>query len=110
MVQAMKKPCMAFTFSLVSLIGTTALADNEGLNAAVGGALGGGVGGLVGNAVGGRTGAIVGSGLGAAAGAALSTRNQERYDRRPRYPEYEYRPSRYPGYFCPPGQAKKGHC
>jgi outer membrane lipoprotein SlyB len=110
MVQAMKKRYMAITFSLVSLISTTALADNENLNAALGGALGGGVGGLVGNAVGGRTGAIVGSGLGAAAGAALTTQNQERYGRRSRYSAHEYESSRERGYYCPPGQAKKGRC
>lgn len=108
------KRTLALAFALTSLLGASAQADNQSLGAALGGALGGGFGALVGNELGGRGGAIVGGGLGAAAGAAVATQDNDDYDRRPVYRERHYRHSyRHEaprGYFCPPGQAKKGRC
>jgi hypothetical protein len=99
--------------ALAFLVGGTASAGNQSLDAAVGGALGGGLGALVGNEVGGRTGAIVGGGLGAAAGAAIATDR----DPGPRYvspPYYSDPPSKRwygPGRKgCPPGLAMQGRC
>jgi phage tail tape-measure protein len=106
---------------IVMVIGLMAFevhADSSTLDAAVGGGIGGAAGAAIGNEVGGRDAAIVGSALGAAIGTAINTdeqhyhsgshdqpdfRDVRYYDRR----EYD-QPSNYR--FCPPGQAKKGHC
>jgi hypothetical protein len=93
-------------------------ADSSTLDAAIGGGIGGAAGAAIGNEVGGRNAAIVGGALGAAVGTAINTEEPHHYsgshgkadyndvryyDRR----EYD-QPSGYR--FCPPGQAKKGHC
>jgi hypothetical protein len=108
---------IVISVTMTSLSWSSAMADNQSLDAALGGALGGGLGALVGNEIGGRSGAIVGGGLGAAAGAAVTTR-EERRDPPPRVyrdrgywaPDYYDGPPGSPGRFCPPGQAKKGRC
>jgi hypothetical protein len=106
---------LAIVLSVSVLAYPAVMANDQNLNAAVGGALGGGLGALVGNVVGGRTGAIVGGGLGGAAGAAVSTHETRSYPPPRYYPERgDWAPeNRYPyrrGGFCPPGQAKKGNC
>ncbi len=83
-------------------------ADNQTIDAAIGGAVGGAIGGAIGAEVGGREGAIIGAGVGAAAGAAVNTKDSEAYDKEHRV--YYYEKSRHRRTFCPPGQAKKGRC
>jgi len=101
--------------ALLTLAGGTVAADDQRLNAALGGAVGGGLGALVGNELGGRDGAIVGGALGAAAMTAVTT-NEPRPRERVRYEYHErdhhgdwYAP-RQRSRFCPPGHAKKGEC
>lgn len=100
--------------------------------AAIGGGLGGVIGAVIGNEVGGSTGAIVGAGVGGATGAVIANRNHRepdyryvyrgddrryrdqrrgdyRYDKHHRGYDKHSRGNRN-GYFCPPGQAKKGRC
>ncbi|MCW3479781.1 glycine zipper domain-containing protein [Neisseriaceae bacterium JH1-16] len=85
----------------------------------LGGALGGAAGAAVGESVGGRDGAVIGGALGGSVGAAIGYDNRSeptRYvePRRRDYPRYEDwdddDQGRGRGYFCPPGQAKKGRC
>ncbi|MCC6714955.1 MAG: hypothetical protein IT496_06965 [Gammaproteobacteria bacterium] len=124
------------TFSLCALLAFSALTpaahaiDELTRDAAIGGAIGGGLGGAVGAELGGRSGAIVGAGVGGAAGAAIATDGDDTYrhhddddyrdvHRHHRYDD-DYREVRHhhrydddhhgKGYFCPPGQAKKGRC
>ena len=98
-------------FTLI-LIALPIQADDQSLNAALGGALGGGAGAYIGNELGGRDGAVIGAALGGATGAALLTKGS--YDDRRRRDRdadrYYRRAPGHPGYFCPPGQAKKGRC
>lgn len=115
------------TFLTFMLSASAALADDFSSRAAVGGGLGGALGAFVGSEVEGRSGAMVGGALGAAVGAAIATDGQHRHNDERRvvyegYPprvehhyyvdDYDYRGPYYghPGYFCPPGQAKKGRC
>jgi hypothetical protein len=91
------------------------LAGSDSLDAAVGGALGGGIGAYVGSELGGRQGAVIGGALGGATGAAVTTtRSREphygRYDPPPRHHRHHHYHRAPAGYFCPPGQAKKGNC
>ena len=116
-------------FSLpLLLIGPQSFADST-TDAIIGGGLGGAVGAAIGNELGGRDGAILGGALGGATGAAITTQN-DRYEHNYYRPHvrYDYRPVRYDyrqharydyrehdrkhnkGYFCPPGQKKKGRC
>ena len=96
-----------------ALLSTIVVADNQSLDAAIGGAVGGGLGAYIGNEVGGRDGAIIGGALGGATGAAITT--DEHHHRPaesmhyvyPSKPHYHEPPRRG---FCPPGQAKKGRC
>ncbi|MDN0085257.1 glycine zipper domain-containing protein [Crenobacter sp. SG2305] len=85
----------------------------------LGGALGGAAGAAVGESVGGRDGAVIGGALGGSVGAAIGYDNREptRYvePRRRDYPRYREWDDDDDqgwgrGYFCPPGQAKKGRC
>ena len=104
------KRYLAIFFSLASLSWTSAMADNQSLNAALGGALGGGLGALVGNEIGGRGGAILGGGLGGAAGAAVTTRERH-YSRGYRdYDDYDDHRHGYRGRHCPPGHWRNGKC
>jgi len=111
------------TFSLCALLAFSALTpaayaiDELTKDAAIGGAIGGALGGAVGAELGGRSGAIVGAGVGGAAGAAIATDGDEDYrhhdddDYREVHHHHHYDDGhRGPGYFCPPGQAKKGRC
>ena len=106
---------LAAALAALSLSSAPALAESEGLNAALGGAIGGGLGALVGNELGGRSGAIVGGALGAATVTAVTT-NEPRHRHRGDYREpyavgsYERDHRRPHRSFCPPGQAKKGLC
>jgi hypothetical protein len=111
------KRYLAVVLSLASLGWTSAMADNQSLNAALGGALGGGLGALVGNEIGGRGGAILGGGLGGAAGAAVTTREEHRYPPPRGYRHRGYRDRDdyderhgYRGRGCPPGHWRKGEC
>ncbi len=107
-----------------SLISAPVAAGSLTGNSALGGALGGAIGAFVGSELGGTTGATLGGAIGGATGAAIATQGYQQkkvvvYDSRPvavapyyaegyeGYPRYRYRGS---GYFCPPGQAKKGRC
>jgi phage tail tape-measure protein len=88
-------------------------ADSSTLDAAIGGGIGGAAGAAIGNEIGGRDGAIVGGALGGAIGAAVNTDEESQYSSphrkmhyRDSHPLHEHPGSR----FCPPGQAKKGHC
>jgi outer membrane lipoprotein SlyB len=96
----------------VALVAGPALADDT-LDAALGGGLGGATGAVLGNEVGGRSGAILGGAVGAAAGTAITVDGDRHYDDRHDHDgrEVYYVPDRRgQGYFCPPGQAKKGRC
>ncbi len=93
-------------------------ADDDTLDAAIGGGVGGAIGAAVGNEVGGRDGAIVGGAIGGAAGAAITTDGDD-HDHNHRGDDHNYRghshnqyhsASHGHGKFCPPGQAKKGNC
>jgi hypothetical protein len=104
------KPLLPALFSL--LIAGTAQA---GGSTALGGAIGGGAGAVIGEAIGGREGAIIGGAVGGGVGAAVGYDNEERRIREPvrheerhYYEDRRHAPNR--GHFCPPGQAKKGHC
>ena len=88
--------------------------------AALGGGLGGAAGAAIGAELGGRDGAVLGGALGGGLGAGIGydqgerdwrDRDDRRYDRRDegrRDRSYGLQPRG--GYFCPPGQAKKGNC
>lgn len=107
------KSFLAITLCSAALLGTVAQADNQSMDAAIGGAIGGGLGAYIGNEVAGRDGAIIGGALGGATGAAVTTDDHHhgthettRYVYPPQ-PHYHGPPQRG---FCPPGQAKKGRC
>jgi hypothetical protein len=87
-----------------------AAAGDRTLDAAVGGAVGGAIGGAVGETVGGRDGAIIGAGVGAAAGAAANTEEDDGGHGGDGHRHGERHDHHQGGYFCPPGQAKKGNC
>lgn len=103
---------MKTTLLLLSglLLTGAASAGSSTLDAAIGGGIGGAAGAAIGNELGGREGAIVGGALGAAVGTAVNTDPEPRHAPHP--PRYEAPPPSggHPGYFCPPGQAKKGRC
>jgi hypothetical protein len=110
------KSYLAGALVVLSFLSAPAMADSERVEAVIGGAVGGGLGALIGNELGGRNGAIVGGALGAAAVTAVTTA-ESRHDHRgggyrePRAVRYYEQDRRGPrGYFCPPGQAKKGRC
>lgn len=84
------------------LVAAPAIADDDTLEAAIGGGLGGAAGAAIGNEIGGDEGAIIGGALGAAGGAYLAT-EEDGYDD-------DDRDDRFNEDFCPPGQAKKGRC
>jgi hypothetical protein len=117
----------------LTLAASPAFADSFSSRAAIGGGLGGALGAFVGSELEGRSGAVAGGALGAAAGAAIATDGQHRHrnERRVVYDVYpapvEHHDHHYyaddyddyrghghyyghRGYFCPPGQAKKGRC
>jgi uncharacterized protein YcfJ len=102
---------LAATVGLV-LLSSSVVADSSTWDAALGAGLGGAVGAAIGHQLGGRDGAILGGVIGGGAGAAVTTSR----DRYPRYETYHrptrhyWAPRRQHGYFCPPGQAKKGRC
>jgi hypothetical protein len=105
----------AMTLLAATLCGAPALAGSDSLDTALGEALGGGLGAYVGSEVGGRQGAVIGGALGGATGAAVTTTcsrepDYGRYDSRPRHHRHHHHHRPPPGYFCPPGQAKKGNC
>ncbi|KMN35479.1 MULTISPECIES: glycine zipper domain-containing protein [unclassified Chromobacterium] len=109
----MKRALVIISLSLAGLA-STALADTSTI---VGGALGGAAGAAVGEAVGGRNGAIIGGAVGGASGAAIGhdygkpAASERRDDDGRRYRKHRHhRHHRDKGYFCPPGQAKKGRC
>lgn len=86
-------------------VSTNALADNRGVNTALGAV----VGAVIGNTVGGQNGAVVGGVLGAVVGASASGHDDRRYDRqydrrysnvRYQAPVY-YRPAPVPVYARP---------
>lgn len=58
-------------------VSTNAMADNRGVNTALGAV----VGAVIGNTVGGQNGAVVGGVLGAVVGASASGHDDRRYDR-----------------------------
>lgn len=86
-------------------VSTSAMADNRGINTALGAV----VGAVIGNTVGGQNGAVVGGVLGAVVGATASGHDDRRYDRhydrrysnaRYQAPVY-YRPAPVPVYARP---------
>ena len=97
---------------VLTLTGTEVLADNSTLDAAIGGGLGGAAGAAIGQEIAGREGAMIGAALGGAAGAAASTNDELQHSGPQRKTGYRSLPppERSNGYFCPPGQAKKGRC
>lgn len=109
------KALHVIALSLLSVSSQSVLAGDLTTDAAIGGAIGGALGAAVGAELGGRDGALIGAGVGAAVGAAVTTGNDEARSAqreeapRPEYP-VKYRDQRSKGNFCPPGQAKKGHC
>lgn len=121
----------AISAALLTLTFTTAAAaDDLTGRAVIGGGLGGALGAFVGSELGGRSGAIVGGAIGGATGTAIATQGYERrrvvrvrevrpvvveryydYDDDDYYERgYRHHHHRDTGYFCPPGQAKKGRC
>jgi outer membrane lipoprotein SlyB len=101
---------LALVFTLIVV---DAIAGDSTLDAAIGGAIGGGTGAALGNEVGGRDGAIIGGALGGAVGAAVATDDEPRHNstHENTYYRNEYHLHEDNGsHFCPPGQAKKGHC
>ncbi|MDN0084731.1 hypothetical protein QU487_18530 [Crenobacter sp. SG2305] len=111
----MKNKILIPAILLVVLAGT-AHADGSTI---LGGALGGAAGAAVGESLGGRNGAVLGGALGGGVGAAIGHdygrtpsvgySEPRRYDH-PRYYDDWDDGHRGRGYFCPPGQAKKGRC
>lgn len=95
------KKWMAVALLATAAVSTTAVADNRGVNTAVGAVLGA----VIGNSVGGQDGAMVGGLLGAVVGASASSGRDRGYDRR----HYERGPNvhyREPVYYQP---APRGH-
>ena len=98
----------------------TAVADDDKVEAAIGGGVGGAVGAVIGEELGDKEGAIIGAGVGAAVGAAIAIDEDEDkkdgVDVDVDHPhdvsvEIGVVESGHPkGRFCPPGQAKKGRC
>lgn len=127
-----------FTAALALGLGSGPVMADSNTEAAIGGGLGGVLGAVIGNEVAGSTGAIVGAGVGGAAGAVIANRNNRepdyRYTRRGDDRRYwddrryrddrrgdsrddkhrrgynQYTHGHRNGYFCPPGQGKKGRC
>ncbi len=102
------------TAALTAICTTAAWADDK-LDAAVGGAAGGAVGAVVGQEIGDRNGAIIGSAVGAAVGTAIATDGHDGGHRTESAPvhvrvEADTEAPHHSGYFCPPGQARKGRC
>jgi hypothetical protein len=100
-------------FSLIGavlLCGSVVHADDDTVDAALGGGIGGATGAAIGEKLGDRDGAIIGGAIGGAVGAAIAT-DDERAERRsdPIVLRPVVAPS-HPARHCPPGQAKKGRC
>jgi len=94
------KKWMAVALLATAAVSTTAVADNRGVNTAVGAVLGA----VIGNSVGGQEGAVVGGVLGAVVGASASSGRDRGYDQRyGRNPRASYRE---PVYYQP---APRGH-
>ncbi len=96
-------------FLLLMLVSGYALADNDKVEAAIGGGVGGAVGAVVGEELGDREGAIIGAAAGAAIGAALATDDDEVTELREPIVTVVEIDHPHPRH-CPPGQAKKGRC
>lgn len=109
----MKQASLVFLIALFTWP-IAAWCDELARDAAIGGGVGGAVGGAIGAEVGDREGAIVGSAVGAAVGTAIATEdkpNRDHPDNRATGEMSSVHSHHHPqGYFCPPGQAKKGRC
>lgn len=91
--------------------GTSAIADDDRVKAAIGGGAGGAVGAVIGQELGDRNGAIVGAAVGGAVGAAIATDDDGKSNSEHHESAAEFARSGHPeGRHCPPGQAKKGRC
>jgi hypothetical protein len=90
--------------TLLCALSLPALAEDDTLDAAVGGAIGGAVGAAIGNEVGGRDGAVLGGAIGGAAGVAIATESDGDDGRGPVI--VTGGPADHRG--LPPGLAKKG--
>jgi len=93
-----------------------AVADDDKVEAAIGGGVGGAVGAVIGEELGDKNGAIIGAGVGAAVGAAIAIDEDEEKLEKGEKPEHhdeaaELAKYGHPTYrHCPPGQAKKNRC
>src|SRR5512139_1551980 len=104
------KPKTLFIAMTLAIIPLCGLADDDTLDAAIGGGVGGAIGAAVGNEVGGKDGAIVGGAIGGAAGAAITTDGDDHDDQHHQDGGNHYQTGNQGhGKFCPPGQAKKGN-
>jgi hypothetical protein len=81
----LNKKCLGAALLAAAAVSTTAMADDRGVNTAVGAVLGA----AIGHGAGGRNGAIVGGVLGAAVGNSLSTRDQYYRGNRGGYAYYD---------------------
>jgi hypothetical protein len=71
----LKKACFGAVFLAAAAVSTTAMADDRGVNTAVGALVGAAIGG----SAGGRDGALVGGVLGAAVGSSVRTGDDDHY-------------------------------
>ena len=99
-----------------SLIGAALLcsaivhADDDTVDAAIGGGIGGAAGAAIGEKLGDRDGAIIGGAIGGAVGAAIATDDQRSPKRSEPVVMRRIEAPGHPARHCPPGQAKKGRC
>lgn len=94
-------------------VGINVNADDDKVEAAIGGGVGGAVGAVIGEELGDKEGAIIGAGVGAALGAAIAIDEDEGGDEKSGQPEVVVKvaDSDHPhDRHCPPGQAKKNRC
>ena len=108
------KPSICALLLTVSTVFPVAWADDQTVDAAIGGGVGGAVGGAIGAEVGDRKGAIIGSAVGAAVGTAIATEDDHHGHKGEKVDipasSVSHATSHSHGHFCPPGQAKKGRC
>lgn len=101
-------------FGLLSISASTSVvADDDKVEAAIGGGVGGAVGAVIGEELGDKEGAIIGAGVGAAIGAAIAVDEDEGdAGKQPqREVVVEVVETGHPhDRHCPPGQAKKNRC
>jgi hypothetical protein len=99
-------------FLALIISGSAAYADNDKLEAAIGGGVGGAVGAVIGEELGDKKGAVIGAGVGAAVGAAIAVDDDDHHDHGDHSADgAKLAGHGHPAYrHCPPGQAKKNRC